>query len=303
MRSHWCWVPLLVLLSLTPLFAQQAPPAAQDKPTVLPATKINPKDGAEMVLIPAGEFLMGTSEEELAAWLKAHPDREREYYAHDMPQHKVDLDAYYMYTTEVTVAQYRKFCQATKRQMPPEPAWKWQDTHPIVNVSWEDAKAYAAWAGVLLPTEAQWEKAARGGDRRVFPWGDAWPPPKGAGNFADQTMKASGGVPGLTYIDGYTDGYVYTSPVGAFAANPYGIHDLAGNVWEWCADWYDGEYYQPAPQRNPTGPATGDARVLRGGAWDSTYPVVCRAAVRYWLTPGLRGLLFGFRCVLRSPGP
>jgi len=276
-----------------------AAPAAE-----LPKTKTNEKDGAEMCLIPAGEFLMGTSEEELAAWLKAHPEYKREWFANQMPQHTVYLDAYYMYKTEVTVAQYRKFCEATGRAMPREPDWKWQDTHPIVNVTWDDAQAYATWAGASLPTEAQWEKAARGGDRRVFPWGDAWPPPNGAGNFADETCKASGKFPGWTFIDGYTDGYVYTSPVGSFVANPYGLHDLAGNVWEWCADWYGEEYYKNAPARNPAGPATGTARLVRGWSWDNGNPRYVRAAYRgiYHPAGGVDGVN-GFRCVLRLPGP
>ncbi|HEY3377477.1 MAG TPA: formylglycine-generating enzyme family protein [Armatimonadota bacterium] len=146
-------------------------------------TKINPKDGAEMALIPAGEFLMGASAEERAAWQQAHPTGYKRDWLDDAPQHKVYLDAYYLYKTEVTVAQYRAFCQATRRKMPSEPPWKWQDTQPICNVNWNDAKAYADWAGVTLPTEAQWEKAARGGDGRSYPWGNAWPPPAKAGEF------------------------------------------------------------------------------------------------------------------------
>ena len=267
-------------------------------------TKVNKIDGAEMALIPAGEFLMGTSEDEFAAWLKAHPDNKRELFTNEMPQHKVQLDAYYMYKTEVTVAQYRKFCQATDREMPPEPTWKWQDTHPIVNVSWDDAQAYATWAGASLPTEAQWEKAARGGDRRVFPWGDAWPPPEGAGNFADETLKASGKLPKwFLTIPGYTDGYARISPVGAFAATPYKLHDLAGNVWEWCADWYGEEYYKDVPAINSTGPATGISRVMRGGCWLYNDPIGFRAAGRFTAVSSNRSGDLGFRCVVASPGP
>jgi formylglycine-generating enzyme required for sulfatase activity len=270
-------------------------------------TKVNKIDGAEMVLIPAGEFLMGTSEEELAAWLKAHPDATREWFSHEMPQHKVYLDAYYMYKHPVTVAQYRMFCEATGRAMPLAPVWKWQDTHPIVYVTWDDAQAYAAWAGASLPTEAQWEKAARGTDGRIYPWGNEWDASKA------QCSKERLGDAGRT------------APVGSFpaGASPYGALDMAGNVWEWCADWYGREYYTNAPARNPPGPTEAQAtlldlpvikdgrlvwekgkpRVLRGGSWSDTNPVNFRAANRFFYNPTNRNYNYGFRCVLRSPGP
>lgn len=325
-------------------------PAAAAMPA--PAIKTNAQDGAEMVLIPAGEFLMGTSEEECSAWLAAHPDRDRArliafmatnnsffkafwsgvsneqrrawlneesvrrldrfLFADEMPQRKVRLDAYYMYRTEVTVAQYRKFCKATGRAMPPDPRravqvgnapWKWEDRQPIVNVTWEDAKAYADWAGAELPTEAEWEKAARGGDRRVFPWGDDWPPPNGAGNFADQTFGQQNLCPKF-YIEGYTDGFLSSSPAGSFAANPYGLYDMAGNVMEWCADWYDAGYYGSAPKRSPAGPDQGLWRVVRGGSlYDGTpsrFRVACRGDY-FHLPVGTSSSLVGFRCVVRSP--
>lgn len=263
--------------------------------------KVNPKDGAAMMLIPAGEFLMGTSEGELAAWLQAHPGDKVGYnFTDEIPQHKVDLDAYYLYKTEVTVAQFRKFCIATGRPMPPEPFWKWQDTHPIVNVSWEDANAYAQWAGVSLPTEVQWEKAARGGDGRIFPWGNAWPPPANAGNCGDETCKNIGSMYSSKFIAGYTDGYAFTSPVGSFPANPYGVHDLEGNVAEWCADWYNAEYYRNFSSRNPTGPATGTERVLRGGCFYHSDPSFFRSTFRRYLSPTHRSVNLGFRCVMRS---
>jgi len=275
-----------------------------------PATRVNPKDGAEMVLVPAGEFLMGTSEEDIAAWLAAHPTDERELFADELPQRSVYLDAYYIYKTEVTVAQYRQFCQATGREMPPMPSWGWQDAHPIVSVTWDDAAAYAAWAGVALPTEAQWEKAARGADGRLYPWGNAWPPPVNAGNFADEACKRSGKYKDWTFIAGYDDSYAETAPVGSFppGASPYGVLDMAGNVWEWCADWYDPSYYKTAPTRNPTGPPaavaielapglTITARVVRGGSWNNVSPRYFRGANRndLYLVP-LSIPDYGFRC-------
>jgi len=285
---------LLVLLFLTcalgcAIWAADAPPA-KDTPE-LPKTKINPKDGAEMVLIPAGEFLMGTSEDEITSWLKAYPDDKHHGFTDELPQRKVDLDAFYMYKNDVTVAQYRKFCAATKRDMPPEPSWKWQKTHPIVNVTWDDAKAYADWAGTTLPTEAQWEKAARGDDGRPFPWGFTWDATKCNNAVSDNDYR--------NYLG-------KTSPVGSFpaGASPYGCLDMAGNVLQWCADWYDEGYYQKAPTRNPTGPAIGTGRVLRGGNWTDFTPRRFRAAVRNYHSPLFRSYsILGFRCAVCSPGP
>lgn len=246
----------------------------------LPKTKINPKDGATMVLVPAGAFPMGTSEEELAAWLRTYPRDTRDGFSAEQPRHNVDLDAYYIYTTEVTVARYRKFCRATKRAMPLEPPWKWQDDHPIVHVTWDDAKAYADWAGVALPTEAEWEKAARGTDGRVFPWGNAWAARKCV-NRAKST-RAVGRMPA--------------------GVSPYGCLDMAGNAWEWCADWYDTDYYRNAPARNPAGPATGHTRVIRGGSWYNSSPRGFRVASRGDFPPVYKfNFGIGFRCVLRVP--
>lgn len=292
-----------------------------------PEIRTNAQDGAEMARIPAGEFLMGTRAAERDAWLATHPQATDDLFlfTDEQPGRPVYLDDYYLYTTEVTVAQYRKFCTATGRAMPSEPAvmvmppgWKWQDTHPIVNVSWNDAQSYAEWAGAALPTEAQWEKAARGKDRRVFPWGNAWPPPRGAGNFADQTCAAYGkfsraflstsrGQAAITYttfIADFTDGFALTAPVGGDSPNPFGIHDLAGNVREWCADWYAAEYDPIHPARNPTGPATGVWRVVRGGSWHGSTPGAFRTACRgdyHHLPVGSPSCVVGFRCVVRAP--
>lgn len=297
-------------LLLHPALAEDAAVQPEPVPAAaeLPKTKINQNDGAEMVLIPAGEFLMGSSEAEITAWLKAHSDAKRESFANELPQHKVYLDAYYMYKTEVTVAQYRKFCAATKREMPLEPFWKWQETHPIVNVTLDDASAYAVWAGASLPTEAQWEKAARGTDERLYPWGNTWDAGK-----AQCSKVEFGDAKG-------------PAPVGSFPAgvSPYGCLDMAGNVWEWCADWYAKDYYKDAPARNPTGPTVaqaslvalilidedgyyviekGKARVLRGGCWCYYYPRNFRTAYRSNGSPTYRSDDYGFRCVVRSPGP
>ena len=179
----------------------------------------------------------------------------------------------------MTVAQYRQFCTATKRDMPPEPSWKWQDTHPIVNVTWFDAKAYADWAGTALPTEAQWEKAARGTDGRLYAWGNKW---------SEDTSVHSVGK---------------TAPVGSCptGASPYGALDMTGNVWQWCADWYDPDYYATSPLTNPPGPETGTIRVLRGGSWGFNVTEFFRVTYRNRCSPGCKYGDYGFRCVSNEP--
>ena len=253
---------------------------------------VNPKDGGEMVWVPAGEFLMGSTAAEIAAFIErnAMPERLKWIIEAEGPQRKVYLDGYWIYRFEVTVAQYRKFCQETGRKMPEAPAWGWRDDHPVVNVTWQNAVDYAKWASVSLPTEAQWEKAARGTDGRVYPWGNTW----------DAARCANSVVKTLTSAQ----------PVGSYAAgaSPYGCLDMAGNVWEWCADWYDPAYYQRAPTKNPTGPAEAvrfeflpdyfisGARVLRGGSWRYDYNDRFRCAFRGNNDPTSRLNYLGFRC-------
>ena len=254
------------------LFKSQ-PTRTPVKETQPGAVRMNEKDGAKMVWVPAGEFLLGSKDGEGGS--------------NEHPQHTVYLDGYWMYQTPVTVAQYRKFCAATKRAMPSEPSWKWQDNHPMVDVTWEDAAAYAQWAGAALPSEAQWEKAARGTDGRVYPWGNDWDD-----NKAQCSKKEWGDAK-------------KTAPVGSYlaGASPYRCLDMAGNVWEWCADWYDANYYRNSPSRNPTGTENGKARVLRGGCWYNYDAALFRAAYRYSDVPMLRDEYDGFRCAVRSAGP
>lgn len=273
-------LPLLLILTWTLCGGVWAFEAAAP----LPSTKINASDGAVMMLIPAGEFPMGISEETLAAWMKDHPNDRRDDFTNELPAHQVYLDAFYMYKNDVTVAQYRAFCAATGRPMPDAPRWGWQDDHPIVNVTWDDAKAYADWAGVLLPTEAQWEKAARGADGRIFPWGNDWDPTK-CHNLIGGNLNAN------------------TSPVGSYpaGASPYGCLDMAGNVSQWCADWYADDYYQHAPAKNPRGPDNGDYRVLRGGAWHLGLDIyLYRCAYRFGYYPDYEWSFFGFRCAVAA---
>ena len=239
--------------------------------TVAPTvkTRINPKDGAETVYVPAGEFLMGSKKGE---------GQDDEH-----PQRSVYLDGYWIYKNDVTVAEYQRFCTATGHKMPLAPDWGWNDDNPITNVSWDDAKAYSDWAGLALPTEAQWEKAARGTDGRIYPWGNDWD--KARANSRE------GRNPGTIAVGSYPDG-----------ASPYGCLDMAGNVWQWCTDWYDEKAYTNSPQRNPAGPTTGTRRVVRGGSW--CYGANdCRSATRRSSIPAARYGFdgggdgnFGFRC-------
>lgn len=249
---------------------------ARLRPSPRPSLKVNPVDGAKMLYIPAGEFTMGTDE--------GGPD-----FSNARPSHKVFLDSYYIYKNDVTVAEYKKFCTATGHPMPrTAPPWGWDKVdYPMVNVTWDDASAYATWAGASLPTEAQWEKAARGTDGRNYPWGNDWDPSK-----CRCSAKTAGdaGSP---------------SPVGSYpsGASPYGVMDMAGNVWQWCSDRYDAGYYKVSPFRNPTGPSSGTFRVLRGGSWFVSNEDDFRCAIRddtYYFDPVFANDNVGFRCVARQ---
>jgi formylglycine-generating enzyme required for sulfatase activity len=224
-----------------------------------------------MVGVPAGEFIMGSPAGEGA-------DDEH-------PQHTVSLDAFWIDRTEVTNAQYRGCLDAgacAKPQYWGDSAYD-ADGQPVVGVVWNDAEAYCKWAGARLPTEAEWEKAARGTDGRVYPWGNEDPTCERANYNTDCVGK-----PALT---------------GSYpaSASPYGALDMAGNVWEWVADWYAADTYGPSPQQNPTGPDSGDRRVLRGGSWNMG-PVHARCAYRDGNVPGSRFnyLGDGFRCSVSS---
>ncbi|MBI5191241.1 MAG: formylglycine-generating enzyme family protein [Nitrospirae bacterium] len=213
--------------------------------------------------IPAGEFWMGS------------PDGEGE--SDERPRHKVYLDGYYIGKYEVTVAQYRKFCNATGRTMPGQPDLNGHD-NPVVGVSWDDAKSYSEWAGMRLPTEAEWEKAARGGTDTKYWWG----------NSESHDYANYDGTGGLDRWSGM-------GPAGSFPSNGYGLYDTSGNVWEWCADWYGGGYYGSSPANNPAGPTHGSFRVLRGGSWYNA-PSGVSSANRNRSDPGGRDPNDGFRC-------
>ncbi len=229
-----------------------------------------------LVCVPAGDFLMGST------------DADGNAYGDEMPQHTVYLDAYWIDQTEVTNAQYAQCVAAGVCRRPDsERSWTRSSYYgssqyadfPVIEVSWDDAVDYCTWAGRQLPSEAQWEKAARGTDGRIYPWG----------NQAPNTNL-------LNYFNNLGD----TTAVGSYpdGASPYGALDMAGNVWEWTADWYDSDYYSSRTTwRNPAGPSSGDNRVLRGGSWNDSARAG-RAALRGRVTPGSRASNLGFRCRL-----
>jgi formylglycine-generating enzyme required for sulfatase activity len=242
-----------------------------------------------MVFVPAGEFIMGS--EELG-------DDER-------PAHQVYLDGFWIDRYEVTNARFARFMAATGYQTEAEThgwGWVWKGSeweeieganwrhpsgpnssiegkmdYPVVLVSWKDADAYCRWAGKRLPSEAQWEKAARGTDGRRYAWGDEFDSAK------TNTKESKQGD---------------TTPVGSFSPQGdslWGVSDITGNVWEWVADWYDSDYYSQAPSTNPPGPASGTHKVLRGGSW-SFDEVYARTPFRYNIRPDYTYDFAGFRC-------
>jgi formylglycine-generating enzyme required for sulfatase activity len=269
-----------------PYVATEAPVAATEPP--IASTITSEKDGMTMLLVPAGEFTMGS-----------------ESYDNEKPIHKVTLDGFWIDQTEVTNAMYAKCVSDGACQ---EPSSKGSYTrssyydnsefgnYPVIYVDWNKAKTYCEWRGDRLPTEAEWEKAARGTDVRTYPWGNDFDCKKG--NFDDETKWDSYVVPGGENCDGYPD----TAPVGSFAngASPYDALDMAGNVWEWVSDWYGETYYQSSPLSNPLGPDTGEYRVLRGGSWN-LYDNGVRSANRNNDTPDFIDLNVGFRCARSLP--
>ena len=244
------------------------------------------KDGAKMTLIPAGSFAMG--------------DRTGE--GDVLPVHTVELDAFYMGIHEVTVGQFKRFVEESGYAY--EGSWddvaKYSPTDecPMIYVSWLDATAYCDWVGKRLPTEAEWEYAARGGLRgKQYSWG----PGIGANGKHARTYAnyrgTSTAVAGFEIAKGKDKWDMSTAPVGSLKQNGYRLYDVAGNAWEWCADWYGADYYSNSPLRNPPGPSAGEWRVLRGGSWVD-YPDYLRVGYRFFNRPGNgNDRTFGFRCV------
>ena len=233
------------------------------------------KKYAKMVYIPAGEFTMGSNSG----------------YSYENPPHKVHLNAYYMDKYEVTFNQYDKYCRATRKKRPSDSGFG-RGNRPVINVNWNEAKAYCEHYGKRLPTEAEWEKAAKGGSDTKYCFGN------NESELNEYAWHGSNLLIEFMWHFFLNSGYKIHF-VGTKKPNNWGLYDMHGNVWEWCNDWYDENYYSAAAKRaltkNPKGPDKGNFRVLRGGCWlDRAY--VCRSANRFRNSPVFRSDIFGFRC-------
>ena len=236
--------------------------------------------------------------------------------ADEKPAHRVKLSGFEIGVTEVTVGQFQAYCRAKGKEMPEQEDWNNTAQHPVHNVTWDDATGFCVWAtselkrqglpgSVRLPTEAEWEYAARGGDtvlngraRKVFVWGDHMPQTAApVGNLMDVRARAIfSAAPAKLFFPNYDDGYGHTAPVGRFPANAFGLRDMAGNLFEWCRDRSEEGYYAESPVENPQGSADEDnpLRVRRGGSWNLS-PGGHRASYRDGGEPGERGIGSGFR--------
>ena len=296
-------------------------------PQTLPKT-ITGEDGAAMVLVPEGTFWMGSSADMVETVVKEclgydhTEDQCRGWIKGEMPRHKVSLKAFYMDAHEVTNRLFEQFVNDTTYQTTAEregeayafvegKGWElvkgasWQKPegkdpvfvsnradHPVVSVSWDDAYVYCDKYGKRLPTEAEWEYAARAGTATRNWWGNAPPASRRVANIADVSTKDLY----KNYPASYDDGFERTAPVGAMAANPWGLSDMIGNVWEWTSDWYGEDFYSQSTTSSPRGPSAGDYRVLRGGSWNND-PDFARSADRFGDLPAFRNNNVGFRCV------
>ena len=219
------------------------------------------RDGAIMVQVPEGEFLMGNLQTEGAP----------------LP-HTVFVSSFLMDKLPLTVGRFKRFAAATGHPLPPDPYWGVHDHFPVAFVRWDEARAYCEWTGGRLPTEAEREKATRGTDGRMWPWGSEPPSPERA------VFRRNWGLEGNDAVG--------IRPSGA---SPYGLLDTGGNMWEFCEDWWDRDYFKSSPKKDPAGPRIGRARVVKGGSWDSR-PTVLSASSRNFAYTGYREGDFGFRC-------
>ncbi len=275
------WLDLSVATP-TPIAQPMTTPSASltVKPTQtlgIGSSMISGKDGMKLLYVPAGNFLMGsTSADPLAQ-------------SDEIPQHTVYLDAFWIDQTDVTNAMYAKCVSAGACNQPTDLSSSTHssyygnpefDNYPVIYVDWNIADTYCKWAGRQLPTEAQWEKAARGTDGRTYPWGNTAP---------DNTLlNYNQSVGNTTQVGKYPNG-----------ASPYGALDMAGNVWQWVADWYSDTYYGNSPASNPLGPDSGQNRALRGGSWYDNSDIV-RSAYRLLYNPSSSNYYIGFRCALSA---
>ncbi|TVS08568.1 MAG: formylglycine-generating enzyme family protein [Planctomycetaceae bacterium] len=291
--------------------------------------------GMQLRLIPPGEVMMGSAEsaEELAKAFQEYGAPPASLFEDEHPRHRVRITRpFYLGVHEVTLGQFRQFVEETGYRTDAEKGtggvkgafgidpktgkpgifaeYSWRnagfeqtDEHPVVNVSWNDAVEFCRWLSrkegktYRLPTEAEWEYACRAGTTTRHYHGDDPEDLAAVDNVGDATFRAK--FPHWDWTIEAEDGYVFTSPVGKFEANAFGLYDMHGNVWEWCADWYDAKYYANSPVDDPPGPASGSYRVGRGGSWGHG-AASCRSADRNWEGPVNRNGNLGFR-LARTP--
>ena len=274
------------------------PPTDEPLPTLgIGSTMESPVDGSLLVYVPEGQFQMGSEDG----------------YEDERPAHMVNLDAFWIGQTEVTNAMFSTFLNAEGNQMEAGGSWldvddenaqilwvggQWKPVsgfgdYLVIEVTWYGAQAYCKWAGGRLPTEAEWEKTARGLDGRDWPWGNQFD--SSVVNLDDETNVDEETIACTAFG---CDGYRVSAPVGSFpgGASPYGALDMAGNVWEWVLDWYDPEYYPKSPVNNPAGPTSGSVRGVRGGSW-LNYELDPLTTLRQWHNPADSTYAIGFRCV------
>ncbi|MDF0667358.1 MAG: SUMF1/EgtB/PvdO family nonheme iron enzyme [Nitrospira sp.] len=277
-------IRVLAVLALLGFWLNASFLFANEPPGHDPIEPPTSQDGAPMIVVPAGSFPMGV------------PAGARDGGRDEYPRHDVFVDTFAIDKFEVTNGRYLEFVKSTGHRVPQNPRnptrnlWQGESItdsltdRPVINVDWFDAEAYCRWAGKRLPTEAEWEKAAKGTSDRRFPWGNVEP-----------TSKH------LNYNQPWI-GEKTLMPVGSYEAgkSPYGLYDMAGNVWEWVDDWYDARYYEKSPKKNPKGPDTGTKKVIRGAGWQNETPTV-RIFTRVESDPTVRNESTGFRCAASTP--
>ena len=284
------WLSVLGVALLLAIFL-----ALTTFPPARGAVKNDQKDGLRYVWIPSGDYLEGCSKFDV----DCSPD--------EKPSHQVGIsNGFWIGQTEVTAGAYRRFATATHRSMPPPASFgdrdlnpNWADSRsPIVNVTWNESKAYCEWAGRRLPTEAQWEYAARAsaaGIRYGPLLQSAWFGDNAGANAIDSALLMKQDVSG--YLGRLSMNRNTFHPVGLLAPNQFGLYDMLGNVWEWTADWYGENYFQTLDRIDPAGQPNGETKVLRGGSW-TNIPSAVRVSVRGHRSPLTRSVDTGFRCVL-----
>jgi len=287
-KAKTIWIVALLVLVAAAAVSLSLSQCARHTESPTPTTTPAPPPAATggMVQIPGGSFIMGCV------------DGDSQCDNDEKPAHRVTLNSFYMDVHEVTVAEYSQcvsagVCKAARAETNVLAEFynsnhADRENHPVNGVSWNDAHAYCNWRQKRLPTEAEFEYALRGGSQGyIYPWGNNNTPPQGFGNYADKTYSQRFPKASKESFRNYTDGYVGTSPVCSFTRNVYGLCDISGNVWEWCADWHN----------NLQDPTAGDFRTSRGGGFVSGLADRLRASFRGYIGPGIENTDVGFRCV------